>query len=74
MAPERPTLSAEVVADWFTPGRFSLILAALILASFPGVLFGTETFFYRDYGVLGFPFIYFHREETRTLDMSHQIV
>ena len=62
MAPERPTLSAEIVADWFTPGRFSLILAALILASFPGVLFGTETFFYRDYGVLGFPFIYFHHE------------
>ncbi len=54
--------AVDPLADWFTPGRFSLILAAFILASFPGILFGSESFFYRDYGVLGFPFIYFHRE------------
>ena len=47
---------------WFTPLRFSLILAAFIAASFPGVLLGSESFFYRDYGVLGYPFIYYHHE------------
>ncbi len=46
----------------FTPGRFSLILAVFIAASFSGVLVGTESFFYRDYGVLGFPFIHYHHE------------
>ncbi len=47
---------------WFTPLRFGLILAAFIVAWFPGVLLGSESFFYRDYGVLGFPFIYYHHE------------
>ena len=50
------------VDAWFTPLRFSVILAAFIFAFFPGVLLGSEAFFYRDYGVLGYPFIYYHHE------------
>lgn len=65
MPPETPTSvvdSRASVDAWFTPLRFSCILAAFIFAFFPGVLLGSESFFYRDYGVLGYPFIYFHHE------------
>ena len=47
---------------WLTPGRFALVLAALLAVTFWRVLFGGEAFFYRDYGFLGYPFAYFHRE------------
>ncbi|KAF0178140.1 MAG: hypothetical protein FD161_2077 [Limisphaerales bacterium] len=58
--PQTPDLGA---ADaWLTPGRFALILAALLAATFWRVLFGDEAFFYRDYGFLGYPFAHFHRE------------
>ncbi len=65
MQPETPTSSVDSSASveaWFSPLRFSCILAAFIFAFFPGVLLGLESFFYRDYGVLGYPFIYFHHE------------
>jgi hypothetical protein len=45
-----------------TPLRFGLMLAGLLSLWHPGILLGTTTFFYRDYGVLGYPFIHFHRE------------
>ncbi|MFA6544878.1 MAG: YfhO family protein [Limisphaerales bacterium] len=47
---------------WLTPGRFALVLAALLAVTFWRVLFGGEAFFYRDYGFLGYPFAHFHRE------------
>ena len=48
--------------EWFTPGRFLILLALLITASYPMVLLGLETFYYRDYGVLAYPTIFYHRE------------
>src|SRR5438309_11226859 len=51
--------SAEV---WFIPWRFALLLALGILALFPKVALGLETFFYRDFGVLAYPTIFYHHE------------
>ena len=36
------------IEPWFTPWRFALLLALLILATFPQVLSGLETFVIRD--------------------------
>jgi hypothetical protein len=69
VTPERQTPDARpetpdpvAPADWLSPGRFALILAALLAVTFWRVLFGGEAFFYRDYGFLGYPFAHFHRE------------
>ncbi|HXG46201.1 MAG TPA: hypothetical protein VNO52_01135, partial [Methylomirabilota bacterium] len=48
--------------EWFSPLRFGLILVALLFAVFPRVLLGLDSFCYRDYGVLGYPFVFYHRE------------
>jgi hypothetical protein len=36
-------------------------LALLLVAIFPGVLFGTQTFAFRDYGIFGYPLAHYHR-------------
>jgi len=55
--------SSRFDADaWFTPGRFAVLLAALIIITFFRVVSGQETFFYRDFGVFGYPLAYYHRE------------
>jgi hypothetical protein len=54
--------SSGETSDWFTPRRFALILGALLFATFPGVVLGTNSFFYRDYGFLGYPFVFFARD------------
>jgi hypothetical protein len=46
----------------FTPARFGWVLALLIAASFADVLFGTGSFFFRDYGAWGYPTYYYHHE------------
>src|SRR5438445_1758496 len=48
--------------NWFTPGRFAALLAALIVVTFFRVVSGQETFFYRDFGAFGYPLAYYHRE------------
>ena len=53
---------ATSLFDWLTPGRFALLLGALIAAAFPGVLFGGESFFRGDYGVLAYPAVAYFRE------------
>ena len=47
--------------DWFTPGRFSLLLGLLIFASFPHVLLGLETFVVRDFGFFAYPLAHYQR-------------
>jgi hypothetical protein len=47
---------------WLTPGRFALVLAALIFATFPGVVLGSATFIIRDFGLFSYPVAYFHRQ------------
>jgi hypothetical protein len=48
--------------DWFTPGRFGLLLALLIFASFPQVILGLQTFVARDYGFFAYPLAHFHKD------------
>src|SRR6185312_1655472 len=52
-----PTLDPD---DWLTPGRFALLLAALMVLCFPKALFGLGTFFLRDFGCFGCPLAYYH--------------
>ena len=56
-ATQQPTL------NWLTPGRFALLIGCLLLAAFPKVLLGLEAFYYRDYGVWGYP-LAFHQHES----------
>jgi Bacterial membrane protein YfhO len=48
--------------DWFTPGKFAALLGLLIIACFPQVVFGLETFYFRDYQLFGYPLAFYHRE------------
>ena len=41
--------------EFWTPRRFLLILSAVVLALFPKVALGLNTFFFRDFGTLGYP-------------------
>ncbi len=54
-----PGLDAD---GWFTPGRFAALLAVLIVGCFPQVIFGFETFYYRDFGAFAYPLALYHRE------------
>ena len=47
---------------WFSPGRFAALLAALLCGAFGGVVLGTDSFFFRDFGTLAYPFIHYQRE------------
>jgi hypothetical protein len=48
--------------EFFSRGRFALILAALICATYPEVIIGRGTFFHRDFAVFGYPLAAYHRE------------
>lgn len=51
------------IADaWFTSGRFTLLLIGMVIVRFPRVVFGVETFFYRDYGLFTYPVAHYFRE------------
>lgn len=54
--------TANRVFNWFTPARFALLLAALIFATFPQVIFGLQTFVGRDYGFFAFPLAHFQKD------------
>jgi hypothetical protein len=47
---------------WFTPGRFAVLLAVLIFATFPQVLLGLQTFVVRDYGFFAYPLAHFQQD------------
>src|SRR5438093_1273755 len=47
-------------APWLNPQRFAGLICLLLLAAYWRVLLGGESFYYRDYGVLGYPYIYYH--------------
>ena len=54
--------TASRAFNWFTPTRFSLLLALLIFAAFPQVLLGLQTFVIRDYGFFSYPLAHFQRD------------
>ena len=47
---------------WLTPTRFVLILAALVAAFFPDILFGGRSLFFKDFGAFTYPNAFFQRE------------
>src|SRR3954468_3510784 len=49
-------------SNWFTPLRFGILLALLVIASYPQVFFGGQTFVVRDYGFFSFPNAAFQRD------------
>lgn len=49
-------------SEWFGPGRFALILGLLIVAAYPDVVFGRNTFYFRDFGFFGYPLAHYHRQ------------
>src|SRR6185295_885388 len=59
--PNATTTTSEVEA-WFTPLRVAGLLALAIVAAFPSIAIGDQSWFNRDYGVLGYPFIFYHHE------------
>jgi len=64
MSGETPARAAATPPEsWFTPGRFALALALALAAGFFPVLTGSRAFFFFDYGVLGYPFAQYHREQ-----------
>src|SRR6185312_7107059 len=63
--PTTQTVKAETAIsdDWLTPRRFAAFLAVFVLASWPQVFFGLQTFVFRDFGYYGYP-IAFHLRES----------
>ena len=57
--PKEPDNSLLALA--FTPRRTALILGGLITLAFFNVLFGGQSFSYRDFGVLGYPTAYYYK-------------
>lgn len=62
MTLERQIGRWQPTALWFTPWRFGLLLAGFLFATFPQVFLGAQSFFFRDYGVLGYPVLYHAHE------------
>lgn len=64
--PEPDEIGSCQLEQWFAPWRVGLLLAALMVAAFPGIVAGTETFFRSDYGVIGYPALDFLRDAVRS--------
>ncbi len=63
LAPFPPVAKTPVDNDdWLTPRRFAVLLALLVLASWPQVWLGLQTFEYRDFGIFSYPIAYYFRE------------
>src|SRR5215471_2172372 len=54
--------TSGLVEKALSPGRFALLLAVLIFATFPQVLLGLQTFVVRDFGFFAYPLAYYQRE------------
>ncbi len=48
--------------DAFTPGRLAGLIALFLFALYPGVILGTHSFFFRDYGLFTYPVAYYAHE------------
>jgi hypothetical protein len=54
--------SASGATEWFVPWRFAVLLGVLLIACFPQVVAGLETFAYLDFGQFACPVAFYHRE------------
>ena len=61
-----PSSSAKVSVarddQWLTTRRFAGLLALLVLASWPQVWLGLQTFEYRDFGIFSYPIAHYCHE------------
>jgi len=48
--------------DGFTAGRMACLIALFLFALYPGVILGTHSFFFRDYGLFTYPVAYYAHE------------
>jgi hypothetical protein len=48
--------------SWCTATRFALLLAGLICAAYPDVVFGGRVFYFRDFGFFGYPLAHHHHQ------------
>jgi hypothetical protein len=48
--------------DSLTPGRLAGLIALFLFALYPGVILGTQSFFFRDFGLFTYPVAYFAHE------------
>jgi hypothetical protein len=55
-------MNREPTCNWLSPVRFAALLAVLLAVMFPEVLLGSRSFFHRDFGVLAYPTVFYHRE------------
>lgn len=55
-------MSAVALERWFSPRRFAALAGCVIAACFLPVLFGRETFFFRDFSIFSYPLAAYHRE------------
>ena len=53
--------SSENIEGWVTFGTFALAAGILAASLFPTIGTGTESFFFRDYGLFGYPLAQYHR-------------
>lgn len=53
---------ATGTAEWFTPGRFAGLLAALVFVAYPQIFLGLQTFIYRDFCFYSYPLAFHLRE------------
>ncbi len=56
------TERAAPVDAFFSARRFALLLGLLLTACFAPVVFGFQSFVFRDFGLFGYPLAHFHRE------------
>ncbi|MCX8107528.1 MAG: hypothetical protein N3G20_01855, partial [Verrucomicrobiae bacterium] len=50
-------------SDCWSPLRFGILLAVLLVVQYPTVVLGTHSFFHRDFGVLAWPVVWYHRTQ-----------
>src|SRR5579862_5363393 len=51
--------------SWFTAPRMLFLLGALVVVTYPGIVFGTSVFTYRDAGLFTYPVTYYFRDCAR---------
>lgn len=51
---------ADQTDAWFTPWRLAGLIALLIAVAYPGVVMGTHSLFYRDFGLFTYPLAWYH--------------
>src|SRR5690348_17296230 len=47
---------------WFRPRRFGILLALMVIATYPQVILGLQTFVARDYGFFAYPLALFQKD------------